>query len=125
MRYGCMKDGLARLPDHVVAHLMRALTHVRHTPQNRLLLIPPDAPRGPVVSDARNADYDVCWRGRKVGRVWRYDYVRNPGEGFPWHWSLNAEERKSDWGHCLTLHEAMEQFRNAWDLSAPDAQESA
>jgi hypothetical protein len=113
------KDGLVRLPDHITASLMRALMHVRHTPAARLLLKPPEHTRAPVWSTPK-ADYDVLHRGEKVGRIWRFTYTREPHQDFPWHWTLVSESRKQDSGHSLTLHEAMEHFRHAWDTSTPD-----
>ena len=74
------KDGLIRLPDHIVAPLMRALMVVRHNPHSRLLLQPAEHPRPPVWG-ALKSDYDVTWRGEKVGRIWRHTYEREPHEG--------------------------------------------
>jgi len=113
------KDGLMRLPDGIVAPLLRALMQIRHSPHSRLLLQPPGQPRAPVW-DARKSDYDVTWRGETVGRIWRHTYEGEPHEGFPWHWRIREPRRKEESGHALTLHEAMEQFRAAWDRLAPD-----
>lgn len=114
------KDGLTRLPDHIVAPLLRALMHVRHAPHCRLYLQSPDDERAPVWS-TRNADYDVVWRGEKVGRIWRFIYTGERHEGYPWHWVIKARDRKDESGHSLTRHEATEQFRTAWDRIDPDA----
>jgi hypothetical protein len=62
----------------------------------------------------------VLWRGQKVGRIWRHIYVGERIAGFPWHWSIKATDRKEEWGHALTLHEAREQFRATWDRLAPE-----
>jgi hypothetical protein len=113
------KDGLMRLPDHMCATMLRLLMHIRHTPEARLLLVAPERQRAPVWSTA-NADYDVKYRGRTVGRIWRFIYLRERHEGFPWHWDIRCDSRKHEWGHALTLHEAMEQFRVTWDTLAPD-----
>jgi hypothetical protein len=115
-----MKGELVRLPDHVVAPLLRALEHVRHAPHCRLYLQAPDSDRAPVWNTPR-ADYDVIWRGAKVGRIWRFIYRGERHEGWPWHWVIRAEHRPGEEGHALTLHEAMEQFRAAWDRLKPDA----
>jgi hypothetical protein len=113
------KDGLVRLPDHIVAPLLRALMHIRHTPQSRLLLEHPTEGRAPGWNIT--TDFDVLWRGQKVGRIWRHIYVREAFEEFPWHWDITAANRRHEWGHSLTLHEAMEQLRLAWDRLEPDA----
>lgn len=117
---GMPRDGLTPLPASITAHLLRALQHVRHAPHCRLLLMPPASGRAPVW-DKPKADYDVIWREQTVGRIWRFDYGHQGyGEGFPWHWDIRAADRKHESGHSLTLHEAMEHFRSAWDLLEPD-----
>ena len=68
-------DGLMLLPNHITASLMRALMFIRHTPEARLLLRPPERERAPVWSTP-NADYDVMHRSEKVGRIWRFIYAR-------------------------------------------------
>jgi hypothetical protein len=113
------KDGLIRLPDQMCAAMLRVLLHIRHTPEARLRLVRPERARAPVWS-IPNADYDVTYRGEKVGRIWRFVYRREPHEAFPWHWDIQSENRKHEFGHALTLHEAMEQFRATWDSLAPD-----
>ena len=113
------KDGLVRLPDHIVAPLLRALMHVRHTPQSRLLLEHPSSGRAPGWDASTN--FDVLWRGEKVGRIWRHTYVRETFEEHPWHWDISASNRPHEWGHSLTLHEAMEQLRMAWDRLKPES----
>jgi hypothetical protein len=97
---------------------MRALVHVRHTPEARLLLQHPENDRAPVWN--RKLDYDVIFRGQKVGRVWRFDYQRDRREGWPWHWDITCDDRKNEWGDAFTLVEAMEQFRATWDRLAPN-----
>jgi len=113
------KDGLVRLPDHIVAGLLRALASICHTPQSRLHLLPPAGGGRAPVWDTPNADFDVMWRGRRVGRIWRFVYEREECEACPWHWDISAPDRKHEWGHALTLHEAMEQFRTTWDRLEP------
>jgi hypothetical protein len=112
------KDGLIRLPDHIVAPLLRALMHIRHTPQSRLTLHQATTGRAP--SWDQSSDFDVMWRGEKVARVWRHTYVRENFEEHPWHWDITAPRRKHEWGHSLTLHEALEQLRMAWDRLKPE-----
>ena len=112
-------DGLTRLPDAMVATLMRALSQVRHNPNDRLLLQPPRDARAPVWHTPK-ADYDVWYRGQIVGRVWRFIYDEGEAQGYAWHWEMRAPNRKRPWRHALTLHEAMEQFRGTWDATAPD-----
>src|SRR5258708_6160210 len=91
------KEGLVRLSDHVCAQMLRVLFHIRHTPEARLLLVPPERARGPVWSTP-NADYDVMCRGQKVGRIWRFIYLREHYEFFPWHWDISSETRKHELG---------------------------
>jgi hypothetical protein len=43
-----------------------------------------------------------------------------PGSRPVGHWNIRAAGLKHEWRHCLTLHEAMEQSRAAWDLLEPD-----
>src|SRR3954453_7328673 len=88
-RTACMpKDGLARLPDHIVAPLLRALMHIRHTPHSRLLLQHPTNGRAP--SWDQSLDFDVVGRREKVGRIWRHAYVREVFEEYPWHWDIST-----------------------------------
>jgi len=47
--------------------MLRLLMHIRHTPEARLLLVPPAHTRAPVCSTP-NADYDVMYRGERIGR---------------------------------------------------------
>ena len=52
----------------------------------------------------RENDYDVVFRGRKVGRIWKYDYTgKVSGEmaRWLWHWDWrDVEGRKDAEGHC-------------------------
>ena len=48
-------------------------------------------------------------------RVNGEELVREVFEEYPWHWDISTSRRKHEWGHALTLHEAMEQLRMAWD----------
>jgi hypothetical protein len=70
-------DGLKPQPDHVVAPLLRALMSIPRRPQSRLLLVKRIDGRPPGYD--RENDYDVVIRGRKVGRIWKYDYTGKVG----------------------------------------------
>ena len=67
----------------------------------------------------RENDYDVVFRDRKVGRIWKYDYTgKVSGEmaRWLWHWDWrDVDGRKDAEGHCGSLEAAMAQFRAAWD----------
>ena len=96
--------------------LLRALVTIRPTPENRLYLRRSEYGRAPGW-DAAN-DYNVVYRERPVGRVWRHIYERHAWQDYPWHWSMRPDGdaiSDEDWGHSMTLQEAMEQFRRAWD----------
>jgi hypothetical protein len=117
-----MPDGLKRLPDHVVAPLLRALACIPRRPDTRLLL--QRAERGrPPTWDA-TADYDVIFRGRKIGRVWRCDYaghVSGDMARYLWHWDWSGVEGRQDAnGHAPTLESAMADFRRVWDAPAAE-----
>ena len=106
--------GLKPLPQHVVAPLLRALPHTRDA---RLLLRKPEFRRRPCMGEEQ--DYDVVFRGRKVGRIWKYDYTgKVSGEmaRWLWHWDwCDVDGRKDAEGRCGSLEVAMAQFRAAWD----------
>ena len=89
-------DGLRPLPEHVLAPLLRALACIPRTADTRLLLRKVESGRPPG-RDAEN-DFDVLFRGRRVGRIWRYDYtgkLSGDRARFLWHWYFgNAEGRK-------------------------------
>jgi hypothetical protein len=110
-----MKDGLRPLPDDIVAPLLRALVTLRPTPENRLYLQRSEYGRAPGW-DAET-DYNVIYRGRPVGRIWRHIYERHAFQNCPWHWTVRPsnDDWQEDWGHAMTLQEAMEQFRMSWD----------
>ena len=114
-------DGLKPLPDHVIAPLLRALACIPRSADARLLLRKPEFQRRPCTGEEQ--DYDVVFRGRKVGRIWEHDYtgaVSGEMARWLWHWDRrDADGRKDAEGHCGSLHEAMAQFRAAWD--APGA----
>ena len=116
------KDGLRRLPDHIVAPLLRTLACIPRRPDGRLLLQKPDEPRPPVALSERDADFNVVWRNQVVGRIWRHDYSRNTtGEMARclWHWERrNVEGRGTQSGHAPTLESAMADFRRAWDSAS-------
>ena len=94
------KDRLVRLPDHVTATLLRALMSIR----------PPGWDP--------NTDYNVLFRGKTVGRIWRYHYRGHDGDmdRLNWHWQFQcfAMAPTID-GHAPTLEAAMAEFRRAWD----------
>jgi hypothetical protein len=89
-------DGFKPLPDHVVAPLLRALACIPRTADQRLLLVKRSDGRLPGWD--RENDYDVVFRGRKVGRIWR-----------------DVDGRKDAQGHAPSLEAAMTNFRSAWD----------
>ena len=89
------RDGLRPLSADIIAPLLRALAHVRHTPEARLTLVHLIDGRAPGWD--RLLDYNVMYRGRRVGRIWRHTYARERHEGLPWHWSLDCEHRQHDW----------------------------
>ena len=96
---------------------LRALACIPRTRDARLILRKRTDGRPPGWD--REDDYDVEFRGRKVGRIWRYDYTgKTSGEmaRWLWHWDWrNVEGRKDAEGHCGSVHEAMKQFREVWD----------
>ena len=113
-------DGLKPLPDHLLAPLLRALACIPRTADTRLLLVKRTDGRPP--GWGRENDYDVVFRGHKVGRIWKYDYTgKTSGEmaRWLWHWDWrNVDGRKDAEGHCGSLEVAMAQFRAAWDAPA-------
>jgi hypothetical protein len=115
------KDGLRRLPDHLVPLMLRVLMTIPHRPDNRLRLQKVDEPRPPVPRCEANADFRVMWRDRVVGRIWRYDYSRDSSGPIAenlWHWHWrDVEGRPDTTGHVPTLESAMADFRRAWDAS--------
>jgi hypothetical protein len=117
------KDGLRRLPDHVVAPLLRALMTIPRRPASRLLLQRRTPGRPPGWD--REPDYDVMFRGRAIGRIWRFDYARSCGGEMAqhlWHWQWrDVPERADMTGNAPTLEAAMAGFRQAWDRGTPTA----
>ena len=109
------KDGLKRLPDSIVAPLLRALVCIPRRPDNRLTLQRADGPRPPSL-DQKN-DYNVVWRGHSIGRIWRYEYPGHPWTGLgPWHWYWRSVPDRTDTtGHGPTLEAVMADFRRVWD----------
>ena len=111
---GMKWDDLKPLPDHVVAPLLRALMCIPRSADTRLLLVKRTDGR-PAGYDREN-DYDVVFRGRKVGRIWKYDYTgKVSGEmaRWLWHWDWHdVEGRKDAEGHCGSLEVAIPR---AWD----------
>ena len=114
------KDGLRKLPDHIVAPLLRALMCIPRRPEARLILRPAESDRPPGWD--RTGDYDVLFHGRHVGRVWRFDYKDEVSGGMGrmlWHWYWrNVEGRADARGDAPTLESAMADFRRAWDASS-------
>lgn len=91
-----------------------ALVTLRPAPEARLYLQRAEYGRAPGW-DA-STDYNVLFRGRPIGRIWRFIYDKERHQDFPWHWRLMPpNEGREDWGHAMTLIEAMEHFRRAWD----------
>ena len=117
------KDGLRRLPDHVVAPLLRALMCIPRRPENRLRLRKVVPPRL-----HRNAeDYRVHKQDDVVGSIW---LDPNPetleAKIAPWVWSIDTTRGGTDmehgwWsgGRSRTREEAMNAFHNAWDSYQP------
>ena len=68
-------DGLKPLPDHVLAPLLRLGVHPAY--RRHEVDAAQDGQRPPGW-DAAN-DYDVVFRGRKAGRIWRHDYTGKVG----------------------------------------------
>jgi len=116
------KDGLKRLPDHIVAPLLRALMCVERRPDSQLRLQRIDYGRPPGW-DAKT-DFNVLFRGQRIGRIWRFDYsrdVRGDMGRYPWHWHWrNVVGRADRTGHAPTLESALADFRQAWDAAEPD-----
>jgi hypothetical protein len=75
------KDGLRPLPDDIVAPLLRALVTIRPTPENRLYLVRSEHGRAPSWDAA--TDYNVIYRERPIGRIWRCIYERTSFRGLP------------------------------------------
>lgn len=119
-------DGLRRLPDHVVAPLLRALTAIPRRPDARLILQKVEPGRPPGWSN--EPDYNVVFRERVVGRIWRYDYSGDIGGEMGchlWHWEwCYVEGRPDKTGHAPTLEAAMAGFRMAWDTPAETPREA-
>jgi hypothetical protein len=115
-------DGLRRLPDHVVAPLLRALVSIRHHPDARLILQKSERGRPP--SWDAETDFNVLFRDRAVERIWCFDYtgsVSGDMARYLWHWYFrNAYGGKDTEGHAPTLESAMADFRRAWDAAKLD-----
>src|SRR5262245_49651347 len=100
-------DGLKPLPNNVLAPLLRALACIPRTSDARLLLRKVQEGRRPGM-DPEN-DFDVMFRGRKVGRIWRYEYTgarSDEGARYSWHWYIrNVEGRADTEGHAASLEQ--------------------
>jgi len=105
-----LKEGLAYVWN---TPLLRAVMCI--SPRDkRLYLRRADHPRRPGL-DQQN-DYDIIWRGKQVGRIWRYEYPNHPWTGLgPWHWRRCNERGRDAEGHGPTLEAVMADFRRAWD----------
>jgi hypothetical protein len=97
--------------------LLRVLACIPRTTDVRLVLRRIDDGRPP--SWDRENDFDVVFRGRKVGRIWCFDYtgkVSGDRARYLWHWYFrDVEGRKDREGDAQTLEAAMSDFRKAWD----------
>jgi hypothetical protein len=69
------KDGLKRLPDHIVPLLLRALMSIASR-NDRLALQRAEFGRAPGWHDDK--DFNVVWRGRPVGRIHYFDRYDEP-----------------------------------------------
>jgi len=116
------KDGLRRLPDHVVAPLLRALMCIPRRPESRLHLrkvVPPRMYRC-------EEDYRVHKQDDVVGSIWLDPRPESLEEKIaPWIWSIDTTRGGANvdgwWakGRARTREEAMNAFRNAWDSYQP------
>ena len=91
----------------------RARVHPAHC-RHALLLVKRTDGRPPGYD--RENDCDVVLRGRKVGRIWKYDYtgkVRGEMAHWLWHWDWRDVDGRKD---AESLEAAM--FRAAWDAPA-------
>ena len=66
------KDGLIRLPDKIADALLQALAGIEAVRNDRLVLQRPDHDRPP--NHDRKTDYNVLWRGRWIGLIWKHEY---------------------------------------------------
>ena len=123
LRNPAMPDGLRRLPNHVVAPLLRALMCIPRTPDSRLSLRNRQ-PDGRAPGLGREPDYDVIFRDRPIGRIRKYDYTGDttgPMTDYLWHWYWrNMDGKKDTQGHSPTLEAVMADFRRAWDSATPN-----
>jgi hypothetical protein len=110
------KDGLRGLQNHVVAPLLRALACIPRTPDSRLLLR--DRTKDHRPPGHGELDYDVIFRERPIGRIWKFDYTGDtttgPRADYLWHWYWRDMDGKKDThGHSPTLEAAMADFRRS------------
>jgi hypothetical protein len=119
-------DGLKPLPQQIIAPLLRALACIPRTVHSRLLLRKVESGRPPGWDDN---DYDVLFRGQRVGRIWCFDYTgRASGDRarYRWHWYCrDIQCRKDTEGDAPTLETAMADFRRTWDSPESNAGQSA
>jgi len=77
------------LPDDIVAPVARAGDDTAAT-GSRFNLEPTERGRPPDW-DASN-DYNVLFRGRPVGRIWRAIYKDSEWRYYPWHWDIRPPD---------------------------------
>ena len=122
-------DGLRRLPDHVVAALLRALMTIRHRPESRLYLRKCVPHRIHMTEEDYRVFatiHDDLPREEPVGNIW-LDPAPETLEAkiAPWRWAIDTTRggtNKDGWwsrGRSRTRDEAMAAFRNAWDSYQP------
>jgi hypothetical protein len=124
------KDGLRRLPDHVVAPLLRALMTIPRRPDSRLYLRKVVPPRMHKTAEDYRVVRLVATGGLRredhVGNIWLDPNPERMEDRIaPWKWSVDTTrggtDREGWWasGRARTREEAMDAFRNAWDNYQP------
>lgn len=121
-------DGLKRLPDHVVAPLLRALMTIPHRPESRLYL----RRAVPHRLHKTDEDYRVFRRTAagevpeevNIGDIWLDPHPEGAAEILaPWRWSIDTTWGNPNgwWAHgrARSREEAMRELRNAWDSYQP------
>lgn len=122
------KDGLRRLPDHVVAPLLRALMTIPRRPEGRLYLRKA-VPRRMHMTDEDYRVFRFRLTGDHRNDAHVGDIYLDPSpekieeQIAPWKWSINTTwGNDQGWwasGRARTREEAMDAFRNAWDSHQP------
>jgi len=81
----------------------------------RLLLRRAERLRAPYWDTANDNDYDVVWRGKRVGRIDRDPTPHESEVHVPWRWFLDVTPKQAGkHGRAATLGEAREALRQAW-----------